>query len=508
MASKVDIEIGLRAQNALAGLQAFAGRFQAALMTLTGGAGLVGIIRRGVQFNSLLEDTQESLGAILVQFRPKQFATFADALRQAGKMVEELKVKATQTKGSLSDLAESYSTLAPAMFTANVPIERQLDLMVMLSNAVGVVARGSNTKLQLMTEGRSLLAGQFGPDAALARMLFPSRSEQDAYRSAIKAGRALDVLMSKLEPFAEMGRRAGQTFSGRLSNLIDKFDQVLGESTLKTFDSMKDVFLQLERAISSQTFRDGIRVLMDFVASVAKFAADLAAQADLWGPGVKAYLKSVHERGALGAGGWRAGREAAQQISKDRVLAALGLVLADALPGGRIESRPEPRSESKAEAGKTSEPKIDDGRMVAEEIRFALRGLAGDFWRTFFYYQPGGPIARGEGGRSGAESSGWSTVGTERSGWLPQAPSAPIETQSALDSLTQTQLSKLGDVIASLLDGLRGPIDRLATQSRFATFGESVAARRTTNLGERMLDEVRRIREVLAQGVKLDQATL
>lgn len=204
-------------------------------------------VTRGVEFNSLLENSRLGLAATFKTFQ-KDIKDFDEALRSADMVLESLKSKAMESPAELRDLVSAYQGLAPAMFAANVPLAKQADLVVMMSQALA----GMNIRPdQLLQEANAILTGNITPDARAAKLLSITRQ---AMEEAAAQGRTIEYLEEKMGAFAEAAKRGANTWTQLVSNLFDKIDQTLGKATEGVFDTIKKLVVDLSTAIGDPRF--------------------------------------------------------------------------------------------------------------------------------------------------------------------------------------------------------------------------------------------------------------
>lgn len=249
----VGIDIGGRIVSAVAALPA---AFQAA-------------IDRGVAFNATVESATLGVAAILRQFQPEQFGSVNAALGKSGEVIEQLKGKATETTASFQDLVQAFSANAGAATAAGVPISKQADLLVTLSNAVSGL--GISTQ-QLTQETRALLTGEIDQNAQVARTLGITREQIEQAKAQ---GQVYEFLTGKLKAFGEAGALAGQTYAGAWSNLGDTIDQVLGSATEPVFEELRRDYLALAEELKKPEVVTALREIGFEVAAVVRTGAGL-----------------------------------------------------------------------------------------------------------------------------------------------------------------------------------------------------------------------------------------
>lgn len=266
------IDILIRSQSQLQGLDAATqklgqvtgavGKLQSALNSIALGIGIdIGrritaafaavpaaidrAVRAGVQFNATLESAELGIAAVIRSFQPGRFNTFDAALIASKAVVEDLQRKAVKTSATFDDLVSTYQGIAGAAFAANIPLEKQADLMVLLSQAISGADKGI-VGGQILQEARALITGDINADARVANNLLITREQ---VRAAREAGRLFEFLEERLKSFAEAGELAGKTFNGAFSNLGDAAQQALGVLTRGVFERLRQAALDAGDAI-------------------------------------------------------------------------------------------------------------------------------------------------------------------------------------------------------------------------------------------------------------------
>lgn len=227
--------------------------------------------KRGIGFNRNVEDATLGIAAVLRQFdKVGEFKTFNDAMRSAEAAIESLKIKAVESPASFQELVRAFQATAGAATAARIPLQKQVDLVVLMSQALaGIGIRGE----QIVQESRALLTGNITEDAAAAKMLEITKEQ---IVSAKEAGRLFEFLTERMSAFSEAGKVGAQNFSQRLSALGDTIDQVLGKLTKPIFETLKRTFNELAVAVSNPAFSEGLSALAARVDSIVAAGAALA----------------------------------------------------------------------------------------------------------------------------------------------------------------------------------------------------------------------------------------
>jgi hypothetical protein len=208
---------------------------------------------KGVKFNQTLQDARLGVAAILRQFNPTAFKSLTEAMATSGAAIEELKKKAVESPASFRQLVQGFQGIAGAATSAGVSLRNQVDLVVLMSQALaGLGIRPE----QLLQESRALITGNINEDAMAARILGIKKSDIEL---AKEQGRVYEFLREKLSAFAEAGAYASTTFTGAVSNLGDIVEQKLGEITIPIFEALREGALALTAAIKDSDLAGSFR---------------------------------------------------------------------------------------------------------------------------------------------------------------------------------------------------------------------------------------------------------
>lgn len=154
--------------NTTAGLKSMA----ASVAALAGIGGLgylfTNAIRSGIRFNAALQDATLGIAAIQKQFNPERFKNFSDAVNVAASAVDLLKDKATKSPASFQQLVTAFQGVTGAATSAGVSLKQQVDLVVLMSQALAGLGIRSE---QILQESRALITGNINEDAMAARIL-------------------------------------------------------------------------------------------------------------------------------------------------------------------------------------------------------------------------------------------------------------------------------------------------------------------------------------------------
>jgi hypothetical protein len=188
----------------------------------------------GIRFNAALEQARLGIAAVQRQANPQVFRNLDAAMGAATNAVELLQQKARQSPASFSQLVEGFQAITGAATAAGIPLSKQVDLTVLLSQAVAALGLRSE---QFVQESRALLTGNITEDAALAKMLGIRKEDLD---QAKQAGTLFEFLTQRLGAFREAGERSANTFTVLWSNLADSIEQASAAAMEPAFEAIKE----------------------------------------------------------------------------------------------------------------------------------------------------------------------------------------------------------------------------------------------------------------------------
>lgn len=219
------------------------------------------VVKTGFAFNETLESAQVSLAAIYRQFAPDKFGSFTAAMRASVETVKDLKEAAKETSATFEELLIAYQGLAGAAFAAGIPMDKQVRLVVAISQAMGTLNIPGN---QLLQDGRALLSGNIGPDAMLAKQL--GIGAADIARA--KASGSMDqFIMGKLAAFGEGAGAASQTMRVRKSNLGDVTTDLAARITEPTFRLASQAIGHLAEKLSQPGIAESCDAIGNLIAN-------------------------------------------------------------------------------------------------------------------------------------------------------------------------------------------------------------------------------------------------
>lgn len=232
--------------------------------------GIQGAITEGIRFNATVESSVIGIAAILRQFSSDKYKTFGEAMRGAANAVEYLKQRAKETPATFENLVMSFQALSGPMSAAGIEIRKQIDLVVLMSQALsGLGIR----EQQLIQESRALVTGMINQNAAAAKILGITKEQIDAAR---QSGQLYEFLTGRLSAFNEAAERGATSLATSAANLKDSMQQAFGAATTGLFEQLKGVIEKLNTAISSDDARTGLQMIASLVGSAIGALANLA----------------------------------------------------------------------------------------------------------------------------------------------------------------------------------------------------------------------------------------
>lgn len=227
------------------------------------------LLKRGVEFNQLMEDSRVSIAGVLRNFDRDRFDDFNDALKESDAILESLNDHANRSSASLSGLVEGFQATASSAIAANIPLDDYLELLVLISQTLPIIGIRQE---QLTQETRALLTGNITEDAAAARNLGITRA---MIQAAIERGELAAFLTEKMLGFAEAGDVAMGNLTTKISNLGDSIDRSLGKITLPLMESLTDAIDALSGAVTDPGLQQGLSLIVDDLRFVIDHTVEL-----------------------------------------------------------------------------------------------------------------------------------------------------------------------------------------------------------------------------------------
>lgn len=214
----------------------------------------------GVKFNATLEQAAFGIASVLKTFDPAKYKTFGAAVAESTGLIDQLRKKALETPATFEELLAGFQGAAGAMSAANIPLKKQVDLVVNMSQAMA--ALGVSTQ-ELRQETTALLMGNIDRNARVAKTLGIT-SEDIAGAKA--RGELYEFLTGKLSAFAEAGRLAQNSISVLESNLKDAVTQNAAVAT----KDLAEAYRGLLQSMTALAQSDGFKNVVLFLSTMAE----------------------------------------------------------------------------------------------------------------------------------------------------------------------------------------------------------------------------------------------
>lgn len=183
-----------------------------AIAGIAGAAGLGMLVRRGMEFNQIIGDSEIAISQVLRQF--KGLSTEA-AKQEAAKAMQAMVDLEPESAATLTGLVDGFLATLGSSQAVGIDVAQNIELVGKFANAL------ANAKIpaeQLSQEMRSILTGNIGADSTLAKTLNISNADIEKAR---EAGKLYEFLVNKIGILGEAGDTAGVAFS-TLNSALDK----------------------------------------------------------------------------------------------------------------------------------------------------------------------------------------------------------------------------------------------------------------------------------------------
>jgi len=159
--------------------------------------------------------------------------SFEEALEEARKAQELLRIKGLQSVATYQELVNVFQGIVAPALSAGMSMDQVVELTVLAANAVRSMNLDMNQAVQEM---RDLITGQIDMNSQIAKALGVNRQMVELAR---KQGNLYELITQKLEGFILAGERLQNTFAGALSNLMDAYDYVATVMAQPLFEVLK-----------------------------------------------------------------------------------------------------------------------------------------------------------------------------------------------------------------------------------------------------------------------------
>lgn len=236
---------------------------------------LEGAVQEGIRFNATLESSRLGIAAVMKQFDTEgKLPDFQSALKEAGGAIDLLKQKAVESPATFEQLVSGFQGLSGAFASAGLKMREQVDLVVLMSQALAGLGIRSD---QLLQESRALVTGNITEDAMAAQILGITKAQVD---SARESGQLFEFLTGKLSAFAEAGSEGAKSYNTQLSNLEDVLTQLKASGTSEFFEELRGALADINKELATenaQQWAAGLGHALGMVIPAAHEAAKAAA---------------------------------------------------------------------------------------------------------------------------------------------------------------------------------------------------------------------------------------
>lgn len=228
------------------------------------GAFAASFLKRGLDFNQTMRDSESAVAKVLAQF---QGLNDTAAKNEAAKAMRQLIALEPKAAGSLTTLVDGFMATLGASQSAGLSVQQNIDLVGKFANAMDSAKIPTE---QLSQEMRSILTANIGADSTLAGMLGLTN---EMIEQARKAGNLYDFLSLKLGKMSE----AGDTASVAFSSLESAIDKAAGALTAELFTHVVDASKNLTATVDDNTtaFESLGRAIGTAAKELVKFTAFL-----------------------------------------------------------------------------------------------------------------------------------------------------------------------------------------------------------------------------------------
>jgi hypothetical protein len=213
----------------------------------------------GIRFNAEIEKSRVGIAAMLRQFDPGQFQTFASAMQASGPVLDLLRAKSIELGVSFPALAEQYQSTVGAMFQGGIrDIQKQIDLTALLRQATRSLPFAQNVIQRDLVD---IL--QAAPRAAVTDVGRTLGIDQQGLDRAKEAGTIAAYLTSKLQGFQQATEFTRQTLSATEERAKTLQQQLAGTFTTDLVVTYKNALDDVNTALAKAETRENVRGFVD-----------------------------------------------------------------------------------------------------------------------------------------------------------------------------------------------------------------------------------------------------
>jgi len=213
------------------------------------------LVKDGVKFNAMIEQSVLGLGALLTAVGDVRDATGQTvdeasqlelAMGEARRQVALLRAESLKAPGTFSELLETFQVAIAPGRQAGLIVDEIRKFTIQISQAAAALGVPQN---QLTEEIRSVLSGTI--QARTTRIASALGITNEDIRRAKELGRLSEFLEARFKAFSVAGERALGTFDVLISNLHDAMEQLFGTGATGLFNELKGLFAELQAGAQS-----------------------------------------------------------------------------------------------------------------------------------------------------------------------------------------------------------------------------------------------------------------
>ena len=215
--------------------------------------GMKGFVRRGIEFNSTIEQSRigmASLIATMAKLQDEQGRTlegaekYAAAQSVAADMMKEIQRLGLETTATTQELVQGVQNVMGAAMNAGLKLEQIPKFAVTAAQAMQAMGI---PLVQMRTELDALLTGKIDSgDDILVQRLGLTKQNIESWR---EQGVLFDKLMEKMAAFELAGKDVAQTWRGLTSNFSEAMDVLAGQSAQGISENLKGAVTELQKLL-------------------------------------------------------------------------------------------------------------------------------------------------------------------------------------------------------------------------------------------------------------------
>ncbi|WP_304049115.1 phage tail tape measure C-terminal domain-containing protein [Desulfovibrio piger] len=215
--------------------------------------GMKGFVRRGIEFNSTIEQSRigmASLIATMAKLQDEQGRTlegaekYAAAQSVAADMMKEIQRLGLETTATTQELVQGVQNVMGSALNAGLKLEQIPKFAVTAAQAMQALGIPLE---QMRTELDALLTGKIDSgDDILVQRLGLTKQNIESWR---EQDVLFDKLMEKMAAFELAGKDVAQTWRGLTSNFSEAMDMLAGQSAQGISGNLKEVVSEFQKLL-------------------------------------------------------------------------------------------------------------------------------------------------------------------------------------------------------------------------------------------------------------------